>query len=155
MYAELIIARSLKLAAIAAAFVACFVLARNLVSMSCPLDAYPPSVLAAMYVAVLMLMVYSRFKFASRGLVKLPASWVGRVLGAVVAVELVGVGVLLAWNRDCGSIVRALPVPAALLIFYTTVGFSLLFGDAHLGILRNVIRLGVKPKDFLRDGDLR
>lgn len=108
-----------------------------------------------MYVAVLMLMVYSRFKFASRGPVNLPASLVRRVLGAVVAVELVGVGMLLAWNRDCVSIARALPVPAALLIFYTTVGFSLLFGDAHLGILRNVLRLGVKPKDFLRDGDLR
>ena len=26
---------------------------------------------------------------------------------------------------------------------------------ARLGMLRNAIRLGVKPKDFLRDGDLR
>lgn len=155
MSAELILARILKVAAVAAAALISFALVRAMVGMTCNLKAYSPAVLWAMYASLLMLIVYSKFKFSSRGLVRLPVPLVRRALAAVVALELAGIGILFAWNRDCASIVRALPVPAALLIFYTTVIFSIVFGDAYLGGVRNIIRLGRKPTDFLRDTDRR
>lgn len=155
MSAELIFARLFKGAAVAAASFTCFVLVSSMVRMTCPLKAYPPGVLAAMYVSLLMLIVYSKFKFSSYGMVRARIPMVRRAFIAIVALEFVGIGIVLALRGDCPSIVRAVPVPGALLIFYTAVIFSLIFGDSYLGALRNVVRLGVKPIDFMRDSDLK
>lgn len=153
MSAELIFVRVLKLAAVAAALFVCLALVRDMVFMSCDMDGYSGGVLWAMYSSLLLLMVYSRFKFSSRGMVKLQVPLVRRAFVIVLAIEIAGIGFLFDWHGECLNIIRALPIPAALLLFYTAVIFSVVFGDAYLGVVRSIVRLGRKPTDFLRDTD--
>lgn len=155
MSRELIFVALLKVAAIVGAVITCCVLVSFIVGMSCPLDSYPSGVLAAAFASLLMLLVYSKFKFSARGIMKVRVPLVRLVFVAVVVLELAGIGVVLGRNHGCESIVRAISIPGGLLIFYTAMIFSMVFGDAYLGVLGNIIRLGVKPIDFLRDSDLK
>jgi len=122
-----------------------------MINIKCPFEANPPGLVGSAFIAILLLILYTKFKFSARGIVPAKIGAVRWAVSIVVAVELAVVGVVIFLNIECESILRAIPITAALLVFYTVVIFSVVFGDAYLGFLRGLVRLGVKPIDFLRD----
>lgn len=134
------------------AIVVCLV--NFMVGIDCPADRYPPIVLGSLFLSLAVLFLYTHFRMLSRGLLQAPVQATRLAFAAVVAVELTGVGLIIGLHRECDSVIRIIPLPAVLVIFYTGSIFALVYGDAYLGVLRRIVRLGRKPIDFMNDRDL-
>lgn len=134
------------------AILAC--LMQSIAEMECPVLRYSPSVLASLFLSLAMLLIYVKFKMLARGVLQAPLRVVRMSFVSVVAIELLAIGLMVGLHRECESVIRTVPIPAALMIFYTGSIFALVFGDAYLGVLRRIIRLGAKPVDFMNDRDI-
>ncbi len=98
-----------------------------------------------------MLLIYVKFKILTRGVLQTSLRLVRISFLSVAAIELMAIGIVVGFHGECESVIRTIPIPAALMIFYTGSIFALVFGDGYLGVLRRVIRLGAKPVDFMND----
>lgn len=148
---ELIFIRCMKGAAAVGALAICCALIASMMSMGCPVVGYSPSVMFALFVALLMLLVYSKFELARRGILSVEVRRVRFAFAMAFLAEMFMIGLLVARNLECDSFVRAIPIPGALLVFYTAAAFSFVFSDFYLGAARKIIRLGARPRNFLRD----
>lgn len=151
MSGEVILIRFMKGAAAAGALGICCALIASMLSMRCPVARYSPEVMFALFFALLMLLVYSKFELARRGILSIEVGRVRFAFAIALLAEMLMIGLLVARNLECDSFVRAIPIPGALLVFYTAVAFSFVFGDIYLGAARKIIRLGARPRKFLRE----
>lgn len=151
MSSELIFIRCLKAAAAVGALATCYALVASMLTMGCPVTEYSPAVLSAVFSSLLLLLVYSKVELARRGLLSCGVRSVRFAFAMTFVAEMLMIGSLVARHFECDSFVRAIPIPGALLVFYTATAFSFVFGDSYLGVVRRIIRLGVRPKDFLSD----
>ncbi|HEL3783582.1 TPA: hypothetical protein UM046_001339 [Stenotrophomonas maltophilia] len=151
MSGELIFIRCMKGAAAVGALAICCALIASMMSMGCPVVEYSPSVMFALFVALLVLFVYSKFELARRGILSVEVMRVRFAFAMAFLAEMFMIGLLVARNLECDSFVRAIPIPGALLVFYTAAAFSIVFSDFYLGAARKIIRLGARPRNFLTD----
>ncbi len=146
---EEIFARCLKIALLAGTGYVLFALGRLMMTMECTSSGYPGVFLWSWLLSLLILAVYSRFDILSRGLFKARVSRVRVAAACLLSTEVViavhlGIELSACQSGGGGMIVP----PAAFLLVYTSIALSLLFGDAWLGMLRTVIRLGNRPFDL-------
>ncbi|MCC7634542.1 hypothetical protein [Stenotrophomonas rhizophila] len=122
-------------------------LARFMVEMTCPLNGYPAVVMWGWLLALVALLAYTKIDFMSVGLFGVSLLTV-RVIAGSVSAAVAALAVLVGiWNADCEVSPGVVVFPAALLIFYAAFVIALLFGDRYLGVLRKIVRLGIKPFD--------
>ena len=89
MSGEVIFIRFMKGAAAAGALGICCALIASMLSMRCPVARYSPEVMFALFFALLMLLVYSKFELARRGILSIE---VGRVRFAFAIALLAEIG---------------------------------------------------------------
>ncbi|WP_447595599.1 hypothetical protein [Stenotrophomonas rhizophila] len=146
---EQILVRCLKIALLFGTGYFLFALGRLMITMECTSSGYPGSFLWSWLLSLVALVVYSRFDILSKGLFKARVSRVRVAAACLLSTEVVIAAHLGAELSACqsGGGSRIVP-PAAFLLVYTSIALSLLFGDAWLGMLRTVIRLGKRPFDL-------
>ncbi|WP_295575108.1 hypothetical protein [Stenotrophomonas maltophilia] len=126
-------------------------LVRAIAEMECPVLRFSPTVPGSLFLSLAMLLIYVKFKILTRGVLQTSLRLVRISFLSVAAIELMAIGIVVGFHGECESVIRTIPIPAALMIFYTGSIFALVFGDGYLGVLRRVIRLGAKPVDFMND----
>jgi len=146
---EEIFVRCLKIALLFGTGYFLFALGSLMITMQCTSRGYPGSFLWSWLLSLVALVVYSRFDILSKGLFRARVSRVRVAAACLLSTEVViavHLGIeLSACQSGAGGMIAP---PAVFLLVYTSIALSLLFGDAWLGMLRTVIRLGNRPFDL-------
>lgn len=65
----------------------------------------------ALFFALLVLLVYSKFELAGRGILSVEVGRVRFAFAMAFLAEMFMIGLLVARNLECDSFVRAIPIP--------------------------------------------
>lgn len=123
--------------------------------VECPLNVMPAVVQWSWFLAMLTLFAYTRIDFLYVGILSVRVGMVRVVAVAVLVLTAIPVVISSSRNAGCESVITGL-VPITLLqLFYCGLLFCLLFSDEYLGVMRAVIRLGMKPTRFSEMGEPR
>lgn len=144
---EAIFVKSLRCVVIIASGCLIFFLFKFMQQAGCSADSYPPSVLYAALFSIFILAFYAKFDWLSAGVVNAGVNLVRIILVVVFSAEIAWSLLLSANNSWCESFFKIGVVPFLLVIFYSIFIFANLFGDEFLGVVRNIIRFGIDPRD--------
>ena len=123
-----------------------FILIRSLYLSGCPISQSSPGLLYSAFIALFILLVYTKFDCASSGAFKVRVGLVRIAFGLALLIEAAIITAFVVINVDCQNVIGVAVIPFVLVVFYTSMAFALLFGDSFLGFIRTIVRLGVTPR---------
>lgn len=146
---EQIFVKCLRTALLAGTAYILFALGELMLTMTCNQEQYPGAFLWPWLLSLLVLAIYSKFDFMRTGLFKANVIAVRVAAALLLSTELVVIAHLSTQLSTCqGADDGMILAPGFFLLLYTAIALSLLFGDAWLGVIRTIIRLGKRPFDL-------
>ncbi|GEM_PF-709136 len=146
---EQIFVKCLRTALLAGTAYILFALGELMLTMTCNQEQHPGAFLWPWLLSLLVLAIYSKFDFMRTGLFNANVIAVRVAAAVLLSTELVVIAHLSTQLSTCqGADDGMIVAPGFFLLVYTAIALSLLFGDAWLGVIRNIIRLGKRPFDL-------